>query len=67
MPVVFFGFFKVQMYELESHKIETWRGDSLQSKYASRNEWHHLCPEVYEIHLSRFSPLLFRCLFAVFQ
>ncbi|XP_071320393.1 5'-AMP-activated protein kinase subunit gamma-1 isoform X2 [Trachinotus anak] len=26
----------VQMYELESHKIETWRGDSLQSKYATR-------------------------------
>ncbi|KAF3857216.1 hypothetical protein F7725_009075 [Dissostichus mawsoni] len=23
----------VQMYELESHKIETWRGDSFQSKY----------------------------------
>lgn len=25
----------VQMYELESHKIETWRGDSFQSKYAT--------------------------------
>ncbi|KAF7214975.1 5'-AMP-activated protein kinase subunit gamma-1 isoform X3 [Nothobranchius furzeri] len=43
----------VQMYGLESHKIETWRGDSLQNVYL-RNPSHYLIsisPEArYRIH-----------------
>ncbi|XP_029695519.1 5'-AMP-activated protein kinase subunit gamma-1 isoform X2 [Takifugu rubripes] len=43
----------VQMFELESHKIETWRGDSFQSK-CTRNISHHTTQTSMNIHWSSF-------------
>lgn len=41
------------MYELESHKIETWRGDSFQSKYTT-NISHHTASIPVNFHWNSF-------------
>lgn len=60
------------MYELESHKIETWRGDSFLSKVRrQRRKWRWLCCQsaiaTWTLPPNSSSPSLSRCLPAVLQ